>query len=339
MSEHPTGGDPRLQRCRRLWEGRRYAELVAELGPLPPDALEAEPALGYFLADALHRLGERERALELTQRLADAFARRGNDRLARERLNLEGALLFGRGDLAGAEEAWSRLLRDAMGAGDEVMAARAGHNFGVLHTVRGEWQRAVVSHQRAAAAYQRLGHLRGLAQVHNNLAMTYREMDFFPEADRHFLQALEYASVSRSDEEAGRARIERALLLCYAGDLALGDATARLALRFWERLGDALHLGEAHRALAVVALAGQRWPEMAEQARRALELAQRARAGLLEAETRDLLGIAARQTGDEPAAQALHAQATELFRSMGAEAWGAGLRRRMEGLVGEASSA
>lgn len=131
------GRDRLLRRSRHAWERRNRAALVASLGPLPAAGLEAEPALGYFLADALHRLGERDRALDLVRRPAPAFARRGNDRLARERLNLEGVLLFGRGDLAGAEEAWSRLLHDAMRAGDAEDAAAQSSRAEEIFTAMG----------------------------------------------------------------------------------------------------------------------------------------------------------------------------------------------------------
>lgn len=334
MALSPEFRERLLERSRALWERREFPALVAALSVVERRALLAEPALGFFLADAYHRVGERDRSLALTRALAPACIRRGNDRLARERLNLEGVLLFGMGDLGGAEAAWTALLEASMRADDETMVARAGHNFGVLHTLRGEWDRALVSHERATAAYQRLGHLRGLAQVHNNLGTTYREMDFFPESDRHFLQALEYAQISESQDEAGRARIERALLLCYDGDLALARLTAQRALEAWERMGDTLHTGEAHRVLAVIALSGGLWTEAGEHAEQALELAERAHAALLGAEVREVLAAVRFRQGDRAEAEALRTGAEQGFAAMGARSWGANLRQRLATLPG-----
>lgn len=42
------------------------------------------------------------------------------------------------------------------------------NNFGVVYTLRGEPERALLSYGRATAACQRLGYLRGLAQAHVN---------------------------------------------------------------------------------------------------------------------------------------------------------------------------
>lgn len=328
--------DELVQRARQLWEAREFASLAEALAPVETSELVAEPSLGYYLADARLRLGQREEALRLVRLVEPAFARRGNDRLARERLNLEGILLFGTGDLPGAEGAWMRLLDASMRAGDETLVARVNQNFGVVYTLRGEWDRALVSYERAVVAYQRLGYLRGLAQVNTNLGITHRETGLFREGDQRFLQAIEYAQMDGSRDEVWRARIERALLLCYEGDLPLARLTAERALGAWRDMGDSLHSGEARRVLSIIALAGGSWEAVEEHGQEALSLATGAHAALLEAESREILAAAAEHAGDGSRARELRQEAEALFAAIGSPVWGRNLRSRLESLAAPA---
>lgn len=330
-----SGGDrdELVRRARRLWEAREFASLAEALAPVEPAGLLAEPALGYYLADARLRLGQREEALRLVRLVEPAFARRGNDRLSRERLNLEGILLFGTGDVAGAEATWMRLLDASMRAADETLVARVNQNFGVVYTLRGEWDRALVSYERAAVAYQRLGYLRGLAQVHTNLGITHRETGLFRDGDQRFLQAIDYAQMDGSRDELWRARIERALLLCYEGDLPLARLTAERALAAWRELGNSVETGEARRVLATIALAAGDWAAVEAHAGEALSLALEAHAALLEAESREILAILAERAGDPTRAGTLRREAEERFTALGSPAWGRNLRSRLESLT------
>jgi tetratricopeptide (TPR) repeat protein len=326
-------GDALLRRARELHGAREYAALVEALASVEPDALLETPELGYLLADGLQRVGERERALPLVQALERPCARRGNDSLFRRRLNLEGVLLFGLGRTGDAEEAWTRLLGASADAGDTNFVARSNQNLGVIHTMRGDREAALASHARAIAAYRSLGYLRGLAQVHENQAITYREIDFWREADHHFLAAIEYAAADGSRDEVARARQERALLLCYQRDGRLAEKTARLALHEWERLGDPVGQGDTRRILGLIALSAGRAAEAGEHAERAQGLARSARAPLLEAESLELRAVLARLDGDEEGASSLRSDADARFASIGASSWGASVRARAEWLA------
>lgn len=325
-----------LRESRELYGAREYTALVNALSPLGRGDLLEVPELGFLLADGWHRLGNREGALHLLQALGPVCARRGNDRLFRDRLNLEGALLFGLGRVDEAEGAWGRLQSASAAAGDANFVARSNNNLGVIHTMRGAREEALASYARAIAAYQQLGYLRGLAQAHQNQAITYRELDFWRDADHHFLRAIDYAAADGSQDEVARARQERALLLCYTGDRHLAGLTARQALRSWERLSDPSGLGDTHRVLGLIALAAGRLDEAGEEGEQALVFACRAHSPLLEAETRELLAVVAEGRGDAGRAASLRAAADEGFAALGASSWGAQLRLRVAWLAGGA---
>jgi tetratricopeptide (TPR) repeat protein len=322
-----------LARARELYEARDYAGLVLLLSPLRRAELVAAAELGFLLADAWQRTGDRAAALALLEELEPACARRGNDRLSRNVVNLQGVVLFGLGKLAEAERAWRRLMSASSRAEDENFVARSNNNLGVIYTLLGDRVAALVSYGRAITAYQRLGYLRGLAQAHQNKAITYREMDHWREAEHHFQRAIDYATADGSPDEVARAKQERALLLCYEGERRLAEVTARHALSRWEQLGDPAGIGDTRRVLGTVALADQRLAMAEQEAGQALAIAHTTHNTLLEAEIHELLAAVEGARAGGAAGESHLARADELFASMGAERWGAQLRDRLRRLA------
>ncbi|MBI4408537.1 MAG: tetratricopeptide repeat protein [Gemmatimonadetes bacterium] len=333
MALDPAARQETLERARALYEGREYRALVDHLSPLPRSDLLADPELAFWLADGWRRLGERDQALELTRAFAPVCRRRGNDRLNRNRLNLEGMLLFERGDVMEAQAQWQELHEAASEAADDEFVARATNNLGVVFTLQGAPAQALLSYGRAMTAYQRLGQRRGLAQAHHNAGIQYAELGFLREADAHFRQATEYARADGSEDEVARTEQERALLWLYRGDARLAEATARTSLRCFRSLGDAGGEGLALRVLGLIALADARREEARRHLDAALALARRTRDALLEAETLEALAAVENEHGEAAAAAAARRRADDLFDALGARSWGERVRTRVASIV------
>ncbi len=328
MADHASSATL-LERARALQAERDFPALAALLAPIERETLRAEPELGLLLAEAWRRGGERDAALALVRELEPLCRWRGNDRLYRGRANLEGILLFERGDVAGAEAQWCHLVDAAAEGGDDEFSARANQNLGIIYTLTDRREQALASQERAIIAYQRLGHLRGLAQAHNNLAISYREIGFWPEADQAFRQARGYARADGSEDELGRIELESSLLAAMRGDGELGAVTAERALGRFRRLREPAGVAEALRVLGVVALWGGRPDEAASRLGEALEAARRLHLRLLEAETLEALAALAAQRDGEAEAARLRAQAEALFAELGAVQWGVRIRAQL----------
>lgn len=315
-----------LARARALNREREYPQLAALLEEIPHEQRLREPELGLLLADVSRRLGRAQQALALADEVEAPLRVGGHDRLLRSRHNLVGMLLFESGEIAAAERAWLALLDNAHAGNDAEWIARATQNLGVVYTLTDRGEEALTCHARAIAAYQRLGHRRGLAQAHQNLAITYRDAGFPGEAEQHFEEAARHARADGSEDELARVEQERALLILYAGDVALARSTAMSALRRFARLGDPAGQAEAHRVLGLTALyAGER-----ETARVALQHALEAGGNrLLQAEVHAALAALERSQGNEAAADAHDAKADAGFEALGAQAWGARERGRL----------
>ncbi len=333
MDADPDRARELLERARALSSRREYRELAATLEPLPRDELLGEPELGFLLADVLRRLGKAETALDLSRAVRPEAARRGNYRLGRLCLNLEGMALFDLGRVELAESAWGELLHLSSESRDDEMVARVNNNLGVIHTLQNRPAPALAAYGRAVTAYQRLGYRRGLAQSHHNLAINYRELGFLTEADEHFLRAAEYARADSSEDELARVEQERALLLFYAGDPEFAEASARRGLARYGRLGDPTGQAECYRILGIIALGSGRKAAAAGYFQEALELAEGAGASLLVAET--LEALATVDDLEERASQAIvrRAEAVQRFQALNAVSWGQKCRAQLQAIA------
>lgn len=334
MTERDGSRGELLPHIRRLQAERDHHSVVEALEGVSRERILSEPALGYALAVAYQALGRTDDARALTLALREPCARRGRDRLYRQRLNLEAALEFGHGRLDRAEELWSEVLGEATGADDHELVAKASNNLGILHTLAGRSSEALAAYSRALLANQRLGDRRGLAQAHQNLAITFREAGFDREADAHFGSAAAHAEAADGEDVLGRAEEERALLFLLRGDPGMAEVSARRALTRLTEIGDAAGEAEALRVLGLTALARDRLQEAHERLQSALDRGRALGARLLEAETLTALAAVARRRGDERTAAELTEDARGVFRAIGAEAWGERARRQVEQVTG-----
>jgi tetratricopeptide (TPR) repeat protein len=309
-----------LEQARSLAAARDWAGLAALTQALPQEQLRAAPELGYLCADALHRTGMALAALDLAQAVAPAL-RAGGDRRATLRLqNLIGAILYEAGRLDEAEHHFSALLDDATRWQDDEFVARASNNLGVLANIRGQREVALTCYERALAAYQRLGHMRGLAQTQYNLGISYRDLGQAEEADARYRKAIHYASRSGSEDVVALGETERAALRIAAGDGSLAEQwLGRAQLRF-ETLGDPVRRAEVLRVRAGAARVRGEASAARQHLEEAFGVAVSQTNLLLRAEVQRDRGLLLLELGMADEARAALLDAAESYERMGAAA-------------------
>jgi tetratricopeptide (TPR) repeat protein len=311
---------PELEVARTMYRQREWGALAERLRPLGEETLTADPELGFLFADAARRLGETETSRRVAERVEPAAMRTGDRRLAVNVVNLRGMALTDGGRLEEAEDAFARLLELASDWQDEEFAARASNNLGVLANMRGRRDAALTCYARALAAYQRLGYVRGLAQTHHNLGISYRDLAFDADADAHFARAIELGDAAGAEDVIAGAELERALLRSRAGDGPLAESMARRALDRYQRLGDPLGEGDAMRGVAAALRASGRDAEAGDLLDAALVLAESHEDPLLLAEVQRDRGLLLRDAGRSADAREALLKSAESFGRMGAAA-------------------
>lgn len=322
-----------LESARELARLRQWPQLARLAESSSVDELASVPELAYLVADGLRRVGRPADALPLACQADSGAARSADRRLELRLTNLLGMLRYETGELEEAEKRFERLLERATEWQDDEFAARASNNLGVLANIRGRRELALTFYQRSLAAYYRLGHRRGLAQTHYNLGISYRDLGFSEDAERHYATAIRYGLEASSDDVIALSETERAYLLAKAGDGVLAEVIASRALSRLEAMQDPGGAANAIRVLALAAEARGDVPLALERLDRAADIIRQHPDLLLEAEVeRDRGRIFLTRGETEPATGALE-RAVDAYTRLGADEDASEVRALLSGIA------
>ena len=309
-----------VERIRELAQRRSWPEIVRELDGVGEGRLAEVPELAVHLADALWRVGQADRSVEMA-RLAERAVREVDGHgLLLDAVNIRGIALFEIGRVEDAGAAFAELLEMATDWEDHEFAARASNNLGVHASIQDRYDAALVHYERAMASYIRLGQVRGIAQTHYNLGINYRELGFFDKAESHYRLALSYAERSGSEDVMGLAESDRGLLRVQMGDPELGRVFAQRARERFRQLTDPVREGEALRVLGMAAAAAGAAEEAEGFLGDALEIARRHGNTLLHADVQRARGKVLAGCGDLEGARAAFEDAVAQLEALGASA-------------------
>lgn len=291
---------------------------VQLLSDVAESLLMEEPELGFLLAQAQFYGGKWNAALRLIGLIERPLLEGGNERISRRRMNLEAMIRLSLGDVVTAESLLHRALDASTLIGDPQLTAYARSNLGIISDIQCRWDEALVHYQHALAAYQNLGHMYGIGQIHHNTAMTYRQLALYRSSATHFEQAIQYFVSSGVQVEIAGCENERAVLLSALGDSPLAEVMAQRALRRYSNICHEPGIGDAHRALGIIALRRGRDDQAGKYLRTALEYTRRSGDRLTEAETLEELAVLQAKRGGYDAADSAQNLAAEIYQSYGA---------------------
>lgn len=322
-----------LAMLRALAEQGRHREMLDRLHALPIGALEGRTAFALLAAEAHGRLGDHAEA----QRWADLVlmvARTRGERQAELRaLNHQGAIALRGGDVDQAERRFADALELARAVEDHAVQARCLNNLGVIAALRGEPAAALANYQLALAAYQQAGLVRGMAETHHNIGISWRERGDYRRALEAAEQAVRLALQVRDDSLVGLALSGRAEIHLLQGDAELAAAELDRAAEAYRRAQYGAGLPEVWRLQAAVARVQGDVAGGLRLLQQAVELATRqASAESLAAIERDL-GAALEASGDRTGARLARQRALRLYERLGARH----AVQQLAGLIAEGS--
>ncbi len=310
----------------------RWGDLLAFLDRLPARERLASTAVAYRFGEALYHLGR----MESLARHAEAFeaaARQGRDVAGIMRaLNLGGIAAFELGRPEEARQAFESLMALAEAEQDQDMLARSSLNLGAIANLEGSPAAALSLYQLALPLFHRLGQTRGMSQTHQSLAMSYRDLRRYAEAEDEYREAVRLGLGFGYTPIVAMAVIGRAEILVLRGDPQTALGLVEWGLHLSRQLGDPISEGTGYRVRAQARMAQALVAEAAEDLDEALRLARSTKNPLLEAETLRDLGRLAIHSGDELAARGHFSSAGEAFGRLGSAHAVLELRRELEQL-------
>jgi tetratricopeptide (TPR) repeat protein len=316
MGTMQTLSDP-LRTVRAAVRDGRFQEAAAALAAVP-EVLK-EGAEWYLLsAMTAWRLGDyagsRLAALEARAR----FRARGDTDGEMRADNVAAAGAFGLGDLAAAEDEWSRVRELARRLRDDLMVARCANNLGNISLYLARHDAAHGFYRLARAGFERLGFTHGVAETWINTAITWRDMRRFADAAAAADAALEAAAAVGAPRLVAEALSSRGEAMAELGDMALARTQVERGLALARQERDRLAEHDALRILANIARMEGRPDEAVRVARQALAVALAVGHPWTIAEVQRDLGAAHQALGQRAEASHAFEAAAEAFEKLGA---------------------
>lgn len=337
-----TATENRLSLLEQAWALQRSGDMpaiVRLLAPIPAEDLLAEPELGILLGFGWYHCGQGQQALELLDGLRHRLRREGNTRLHRRLQNLHAVVLFSQGALVPAERLWTDLRQQSEVVGDTLTQSWAYTNLAVIADIQCRWEDALANAKRAAAAYWRLGDLRGIARSHHTMGMTYRQLGLLREADTSFERAAAYLRHSGTVDEIAYTELERGLTLYMLRDASLARANVHRAQERFIRLAHVRGQGDSLRVLAIFA----RYEGRLDEARRllgsALACVREAGDRLTEAEVLEEQAVLEKLEGNLGGSTHRAGEAAVIYRALGADRRGERMEERLRGIAAGSGTA
>ncbi|MFQ5689535.1 MAG: tetratricopeptide repeat protein [Gemmatimonadota bacterium] len=325
----PTA-DPVERQAESLARQGQWGEVYALLSSLDREALLGQGPQAYRYGEALYHTGRMEELASFAADLEEA-ARAESDILGlMKAINLGGIAAFELGRTRAAERRFESLMELAESESDREMMARAATNIGAVANLRGDPEKALQHYHLAAPLYEKLRHVRGLAQIHHNLGISYRDMDRLEDSVTSYLRAAMLAAGIDYQPLVAMATIGRAEAELRSGDASLCAVLVERGLEEARQVGDPISEAEALRVRGLARAAVHPAKARADL-EEAVRLAQQTGNSLLEAEGKRDLGRLLLGEGDGREGVGLLNEAAEMFRTLGAEAEVARLEEELAG--------
>jgi tetratricopeptide (TPR) repeat protein len=201
---------------------------------------------------------------------------------------------------------------------DAAFEARCLNNLGVIANLRGDREQALADYQLALAAYQQAGLVRGMAETHHNIAISWRDRGDYGRALESAEQAVRLARLVNDDSLVGLTLGGRAAIHLQQTDSSLAAAELERAAEAYHRVEFESGLAEVWRLqAAVLHLKGDRRGAVALLERAAALARDRGSASTLADIERDLGGARA-AAADAAGAREAWASAAAGYRRLGA---------------------
>jgi len=323
----PTDPVISLAEARRLAGSEAWVPLCREYDRIergtPP-----EPSLAVILAEAQMRVGDPRLARELLREALPEFEHVGDTITHCRACNMLGAAHFELGDLDRAEKAFALVLERASAIRSDLLVARSTNNLGLIANIQKRHDEAIGQFHLAAAAFQQAGNTAGLAETHHNIAIAYRDLEQWDQAEKAERRAIEYSSEAGNHRLLAMAQTGRAELKLLYGEAEVAEAGASLAADTCRAIPDPVGEADALRLVAAARLSLGELQEAKEPVDRAVVLARRHGSALVEAEALRVRarllavqGNSARARGDAQEAVALYARLGAESDRDSLEAW------------------
>ena len=132
------------------------------------------------------------------------------------------------------------------------MAGVALMNLGIIRTIAGDPDSALVRYKRAQACFEEVGNLHRLAELHHNMGMSYLAKNLLKEASGEFTASYSLSLSTQSVPLMGLAELARAYVSIRQHDLPVALKQVNHAIDLFTKSNDRLGLADAYKVKGMI---------------------------------------------------------------------------------------
>lgn len=245
-----------LERARSLYSDRRYGALLNLVEAADENrSVRAEPELAILVVSSLDHQFRFNEAAAAIERLSHFILLSGNDGLVRRWRNLHAGQLIRKGRLTDAGDLLASTLSTAEKFCDSRAAIIAANGLGIVASIRGYVDDALLFYGRAINAALQKGDSINVGRARYNTAVVLREWGRLEESEKNFLIASDYFERKGIVQELVFLTAERAILHLMQRDLLLAESLSDFSLRRARTIRNPFLLASSLKCRAVVVAA------------------------------------------------------------------------------------
>lgn len=219
-------------------------------------------------------------------------------------------------------------LDDVKKTNNKSFEADILNNLGAVASVTGESLKAASRYSESIPIYESLNDDYGLAQVYNNLGLTYADGKKWKDANNCYRKSLVMCDKIGIIPLKSIVFLNRAYALAQLDDLVTAEEYNLKALRLVERMNDQLGMAEYHKNLGVIKRKQSNWDEAKQNLIKAMDIYKALDHKLGYAETAYELGILACEMHKETDFEKWFDSAIDIYNEIG-------LKQKIDGIEEE----
>jgi tetratricopeptide (TPR) repeat protein len=224
---------------------------------------------------------------------------------------------FELGNYPKSRKHFERALIDVKRVKNRSFEADILNNLGAIESVTGKSMKAISRFSQCIPLYKELADNYGLAQLYNNLGLTYADSKNWEEANRCYGQSLSMCDVLGNTPLKSIVFLNRAYALTQLGDVETADEYNKKSLVLAERMNDQLGIAEYKKNMGVIYRKSEKLDQAEDMLNEALQSFKSYNNKLGVAETTYELGLLAFDNDDLKAFNNCFSEAIECYQEIG----------------------
>lgn len=242
----------RLEREGRFCESRELYEQVVN-GLAGHSEFATTSTVLRWIARSYQSEARFDEALDCLEAAYACAEADGDERAYGHAQNLHAIIWWRRGNLDEARRLYLSARECALRNGDTFLAAMTAQNLGVIASVRGEPDQALLYYESSLGEYRELERHRDACIALNNLGLLQTQLKRWQDALASYTEALVLAEQHGCEDIQTQLVVNRAALTVARGDFAAAEPEVALALNRARARDDSTAVAEALKLAGVVA--------------------------------------------------------------------------------------